>query len=208
MKFKVQFTADQGFMDLLDEAGDLLAHELPTRDFVAVQRKALEVLVAHLRKRKYAARAGADRSERVTFRASRMSVSRLSHPLPRSGVQSNRVRVGSGRASHPSSDLAFGVVLDLEAAIVLGSAGVQGCARAPSLKRARSQDMALSIHAISDWLEIEDVLVRYCYAVHDRDWNAYRDVFANDAVIDDTVTGGVQSGVEEHMRAPALIVAA
>jgi hypothetical protein len=58
------------------------------------------------------------------------------------------------------------------------------------------------------WLEIEDVLVRYCYAVHDRDWNAYRDVFTNDAVIDDTVTGGVQSGVEEHMRTPALIVAA
>jgi hypothetical protein len=51
MKFKVQFTADQGFMDLLEEARDLLAHELPTRDFVAVQRKALEVLVAHLRKR-------------------------------------------------------------------------------------------------------------------------------------------------------------
>jgi hypothetical protein len=96
----------------------------------------------------------------------------------------------------------------LEAAIVLGSAGVQGRVRALSLKRARSQDMALSIHAISDRLEIEDVLVRYCYAVHDRDWNAYRDVFTNDAVIDDTVTGGVQSGVEEHMRAPALIVAA
>ena len=63
MQFKVQFTADQGFMDLLDEARDLLAHELPTRDFVAVQRKALEVLVAQLRKRKYAARAGAARSE-------------------------------------------------------------------------------------------------------------------------------------------------
>lgn len=65
MQFKVQFTADQGFMDLLDEARDLLAHELPSRDFVAVQRKALEVLVAQLRKRKYAARAGADRSEVV-----------------------------------------------------------------------------------------------------------------------------------------------
>jgi hypothetical protein len=65
MQFKVQFTADQGFMDLLDEARELMAHELPTRDFVEVQRKALELLVAQLRKRKHIVRAGADESERV-----------------------------------------------------------------------------------------------------------------------------------------------
>jgi hypothetical protein len=59
MHFKVQFTADQEYMALLDEARDLLAHVNPTRDFVEVQRRALEVLVAQLRKRKHADRAGA-----------------------------------------------------------------------------------------------------------------------------------------------------
>jgi hypothetical protein len=59
LHYKVQFTADQEYMSLLEEARDLLAHINPTRDFVEVQRRALEVLVSQLRKRKHAARAGA-----------------------------------------------------------------------------------------------------------------------------------------------------
>jgi hypothetical protein len=59
--------------------------------------------------------------------------------------------------------------------------------------------MRFSLNQLSDHLEIEDLLTRYCYAVDDRDWNAYRRVFTPDAVIDDTVTGGVKSGVEEHI---------
>jgi ketosteroid isomerase-like protein len=59
--------------------------------------------------------------------------------------------------------------------------------------------MSLSIQQISDRLEIRDVLTRYCYAVDDRDWDAYRQLFTSDAVIDDTVTGGIRSGVEEHI---------
>jgi hypothetical protein len=51
---RVQFTADQGFVDLLSEARDLLWHRLPDSDLVTVQRLALEALVARLR-RKYAA---------------------------------------------------------------------------------------------------------------------------------------------------------
>jgi hypothetical protein len=59
MHYRVQFTADETYMSLLEEARDLLAHVNPTRDFVEVQRRALEVLVAQLRKRKHAARASA-----------------------------------------------------------------------------------------------------------------------------------------------------
>jgi hypothetical protein len=59
--------------------------------------------------------------------------------------------------------------------------------------------MALSLQEISDRLEIEDLLVRYCYAVDDRDWDTYRNIFTADAVLDDTVTGGIRSGVEEHV---------
>jgi hypothetical protein len=63
----------------------------------------------------------------------------------------------------------------------------------------RKSAMPLSLEQISDRLEIQELLTRYCYAVDDRDWNAYRSVFTADAVIDDTVTGGVKSGVEEHI---------
>jgi SnoaL-like domain len=59
--------------------------------------------------------------------------------------------------------------------------------------------MALSREQISDRLEIGDVLTRYCYAVDDREWEVYRKLFTADAVIDDRVTGGLQSGVEEHI---------
>ena len=83
------------------------------------------------------------------------------------------------------------------AALIAGSAGILGAADASTRKRRNG--MALSLQEISDRIEIEELLVRYCYAVDDRDWNAYRKVFADDAVIDDTVTGGVRSGVEEHV---------
>jgi 3-phenylpropionate/cinnamic acid dioxygenase small subunit len=60
--------------------------------------------------------------------------------------------------------------------------------------------MSLSTEQISDRVEIEEVLTRYCYAVDDRDWDLYRRLFTPDAVIDDRVTGGLQSGVEEHLE--------
>lgn len=52
---------------------------------------------------------------------------------------------------------------------------------------------------VADRLAIQDVLIRYCYAVDDRDWNAYRQVFTSDAIIDDTKAGGIKGGVEEHV---------
>ncbi|MER8510654.1 nuclear transport factor 2 family protein [Mesorhizobium sp. M0894] len=59
--------------------------------------------------------------------------------------------------------------------------------------------MTLSLQEVSDRLEIEQLLARYCYAVDDRDWEAYRKIFTPDAVLDDTVTGGIRSGVGEHV---------
>jgi 5-methylcytosine-specific restriction endonuclease McrA len=55
LRYKLQFTADQAYVDLLEEARNLLQHELPARDLVEVQRRALELLVSKLRQRKYAA---------------------------------------------------------------------------------------------------------------------------------------------------------
>lgn len=84
------------------------------------------------------------------------------------------------------------------AALAIGSAEAFGGAEASSMNKRRNT-MALTQQEIADRLEIEDVLIRYCYAVDDRDWDAYRKVFTPNAVIDDTVTGGVKSGVDEHV---------
>lgn len=56
--------------------------------------------------------------------------------------------------------------------------------------------MTLSEQEISDRLEIEQLLVRYCYAIDDRDWDAYRAVYTEDAVIDD-VSAGPGNSVDE-----------
>jgi 5-methylcytosine-specific restriction endonuclease McrA len=55
VRYKVQFTADQAYVDLLEEACSLLQHGLPGRDVLEVQRRALKLLVHELRQRKYAA---------------------------------------------------------------------------------------------------------------------------------------------------------
>jgi hypothetical protein len=60
--------------------------------------------------------------------------------------------------------------------------------------------MALTHEQISDRIEIDEVLTRYCYAVDDREWDVYRSIFTPDAVIDDRVTGGIESGIEEHIQ--------
>jgi ketosteroid isomerase-like protein len=49
--------------------------------------------------------------------------------------------------------------------------------------------MTLAPQEISDRLEIEQLLIRYCHAVDRRDWAAYRAVYTDDAVIDDVSAG-------------------
>ena len=57
----------------------------------------------------------------------------------------------------------------------------------------------LSVQELSDRSEIDQLLARYCHAVDDRDWQTYRTIFTADAVIDDVVTGGIRSGVDDHV---------
>jgi hypothetical protein len=95
----------------------------------------------------------------------------------------------------------------LRVAATLGAAGtlsgVSGIPAASASSGAADQketgSMALSTKEISDRIEIEDLMVRYCYAIDDRDWDTYRKLFTPDAILDDTVTGGIRSGVEEHV---------
>ncbi len=57
--------------------------------------------------------------------------------------------------------------------------------------------MTLSLQEISDRLEIGDLIVDYAMAIDARDWDALDDLFADDAVIDYTATGGIAGSLAE-----------
>jgi ketosteroid isomerase-like protein len=59
--------------------------------------------------------------------------------------------------------------------------------------------MPLSNQEISDRLEIEQLLVRYCHAIDRRDWDTYRSVYTEDATIDD-VSAGPGNSVDDMVR--------
>ena len=52
LRYKVQFTADQAYVDLIEQARALLWHQLPNGDLAELQRLALEALVEKLLRRK------------------------------------------------------------------------------------------------------------------------------------------------------------
>jgi 5-methylcytosine-specific restriction endonuclease McrA len=52
LRYRVQFTADQAYVDLLERARDLLWHQLPNGDLAELQRLALEALIEKLMTRK------------------------------------------------------------------------------------------------------------------------------------------------------------
>jgi hypothetical protein len=53
-RYKVQFTATQEYVDLLEQAKDLLSHAVPDGSIEEVHLRAMRALVAELKKRKYA----------------------------------------------------------------------------------------------------------------------------------------------------------
>ena len=55
----------------------------------------------------------------------------------------------------------------------------------------------MDLRALSDRVEIEDLLTRYARAVDTRNWDLYRSVFTHDALIDYTSSGGPDGGLEE-----------
>jgi hypothetical protein len=57
--------------------------------------------------------------------------------------------------------------------------------------------MALSLQEMSDRMEIQDVMVAYCYAVDTRNWDALDDVFTPDAMIDYSEMVGFRGDVKQ-----------
>src|SRR6185503_13313443 len=55
LRYRVQFTASQEYVDRLEEARDLLQHQVPDRDVARTHELAMAVFVEHLKKRRQAA---------------------------------------------------------------------------------------------------------------------------------------------------------
>ena len=55
----------------------------------------------------------------------------------------------------------------------------------------------MKLEEISDRLEIQDLMVEYCYAIDNRDWDALDDVFTADAIIDYSEMVGVKGTLVE-----------
>jgi len=55
----------------------------------------------------------------------------------------------------------------------------------------------MKLEEISDRIEIQDLMVEYCYAIDNRDWDALDDVFTADAIIDYSEMVGVKGTLAE-----------
>lgn len=58
----------------------------------------------------------------------------------------------------------------------------------------------MGLQEISDRLEIQDLLARYCHAIDERDWDALDGVFTSDALIDYSAAGGAAGSYPEIKR--------
>ena len=55
----------------------------------------------------------------------------------------------------------------------------------------------LSMQEMSDRMEIQDLMVRYAYAIDDRDFDKLDSVFTDDAIIDYSEAGGAKGSLED-----------
>ena len=59
----------------------------------------------------------------------------------------------------------------------------------------------MDLGEISDRLEIQDLMARYCQTIDRGDWSGFRAVFAPDAQLDSTAFGGPEGNVETVLTA-------
>ena len=64
LRYRVEFTASERYVELLEEARNLLQHRVPDRDVARVHELAMTAFVEHLRKRRQAA-SGREAKRRV-----------------------------------------------------------------------------------------------------------------------------------------------
>ena len=62
---------------------------------------------------------------------------------------------------------------------------------------ARRNVTPMTSQEIADRIEIDDLITRYATAVDTKDWDLYRTVFTDDAVIDYTSAGGIRGSLGE-----------
>ncbi|HEY6726565.1 MAG TPA: hypothetical protein VI197_21165, partial [Polyangiaceae bacterium] len=102
-RYRVEFTASQEYVDLLERARDLLSHAVPNRSLEAVHLRALRLLVERLEKRKY----GAPRPKPSEENAPSESASTLAEPAePSTRTQSPESSTSASTTSVAGSSAA------------------------------------------------------------------------------------------------------
>jgi hypothetical protein len=94
-RYKVQFTASQEYVDLLERACDLLSHAIPDRSIEEVHLRALRLLVAELEKKKYARRPDAPPRQRGNEETPRQRGAPNSRTIPAAVRRAVRERDGA-----------------------------------------------------------------------------------------------------------------
>ncbi|HEY6725068.1 MAG TPA: hypothetical protein VI197_13620 [Polyangiaceae bacterium] len=97
-RYRVEFTASQEYVNLLERARDLLSHAVPNRSLEEVHLRALRLLVERLEKRKY----GAPRQKRPVEHAPSESASTPAEPAE----SSTRTQSPEPSTSAPTTSLA------------------------------------------------------------------------------------------------------
>jgi hypothetical protein len=70
------------------------------------------------------------------------------------------------------------------------------CALRESRLSARGKDSMKTLQEISDRIEIEELFVKYAYAIDERNYDELDDVFTPDAVFDGTPLGGPKGSIQ------------
>jgi 3-phenylpropionate/cinnamic acid dioxygenase small subunit len=65
----------------------------------------------------------------------------------------------------------------------------------------------MTLQEVSDKIEINELLARYCHALDQKDWNGFQAIFVADAVLDFTAFGGPKGSTAELQAYFAPILA-
>jgi 5-methylcytosine-specific restriction endonuclease McrA len=168
-RYRVELTVDQRYVDLLAEARDLLAHQIPDRDLARVHERAMEALVKALRKSRYAATDRPRTRKSAPNSAAADSTTGARRATVENGASvENRASVASGATVANSATVASGATVANSADVLndVGAAGTDRALGADACEEPRELSATLARRASNSGRHIPAALKR---AVWERD---------------------------------------
>jgi hypothetical protein len=159
-RYRVELTVDQRYVDLLEEARDLLAHQIPDRDLARVHERAMEALVKALRKSRHAAtdRPRTRMSARNSAAADRSTEARRANVANGANVE-NGAALERGATLERGANVENGAALERGATLERG-ANVENGADILNDTGAAGSDRTLGAEAAEEPGELSGTLAR------------------------------------------------